>query len=95
MQMSTVQRGGSSCSLGKTNRLPGSSSGGTRTFRKPEKKANREVPKDESPKTRLKKSFGTQKPVVCFRRKMPGHVATGSPVPKVSPVQFVLEKESP
>ncbi|CAN7939601.1 unnamed protein product [Ixodes hexagonus] len=83
----------SGCNLGKTDRLPGASSVGAKAFRTSEKKANKEVPEDESPETRLKKSFEARKPIVRFRSQKPGHVAAGCRVPKVSPVQFVLEKD--
>ncbi|XP_042149460.1 uncharacterized protein LOC121837730 [Ixodes scapularis] len=84
---------GSSCDLGKTDRPPGASSGGSKRFRTLEKNANKPVPKDESPETRMKKSFEARKQIGCFRCQKPGHVAAGCRVPKVSPVQLVLEKD--
>ncbi|XP_042144130.1 uncharacterized protein LOC121834502 [Ixodes scapularis] len=84
---------GSSCDLGKTDRPPGASFGGTKGWRSSEKNANKPVPKDESPETRMKKSFEARKQIVCFRCQKPGHVAAGCRVPKVSPVQLVLEKD--
>ncbi|KAM7281438.1 uncharacterized protein ISCGN_006045 [Ixodes scapularis] len=59
-----------------------------------EKGKESEVPtkgvSDSDEKKRKMKAFEERKPIVCYRCKQPGHVASGCRVPKVAPVNLCL-----
>lgn len=69
---------------------------GPRTFVKKgaEKGKESEVPtkgvSDSDEKKRKMKALEERKPIVCYRCKQPGHVASGCRVPKVAPVNLCL-----